>query len=75
MKNTASARTRPTAVDSRPQGPAEQLSLLQTASTPARFLLSKETRERGLRHVAEIRQLLAAKADQTHQAPRHDRAA
>ena len=42
--------------------PVEQLTLLPMASTPARFLLSKETRERGLRHVAEIRQMLAARA-------------
>lgn len=75
MKNTASARTRPIAVDTRPPGSVEQLSLLAAASTPARFRLSKETRERGLRHVAEIRQMLAATADQAHQAPHHDRAA
>ena len=43
--------------------PVEQLTLLPAASTPARFLLSKETRERGLRHVAEIRQMLAARTN------------
>ena len=58
--------------------PVEQLTLIPVTSTPARFLLSKETRERGLRHVAEIRQMLAARtsndfsADVTHQ---RDRAA
>ena len=39
--------------------PVEQLTLLPMASPAARFLLSKDTRERGLRHVAEIRQMLA----------------
>lgn len=54
----------------------EQLTLLPATSTPARFRLSKETRERGLRHVAEIRQMLAARADGTTVAlPRHDQAA
>jgi hypothetical protein len=44
----------------------EQLTLLPSAVapvTPARFRLSKDTRERGMRHVAEIRQMLAARAD------------
>jgi hypothetical protein len=39
----------------------EQLTLLPTTSTPARFRLSNDTRERGLRHIAEIRQMLAAR--------------
>lgn len=66
----------PTAVTS-----VEQLTLLPTTSTPTRFLLSKDTRERGLRHVAEIRQMLAARSagsatDLTPRlAPHHDRAA
>lgn len=34
-------------------------SLAPAAHTNARFVLSKETRERGIRHVAEIRQMLA----------------
>jgi len=38
---------------------SEQLTLLPTSTTNPRFVLSKSTRERGLRHVAEIRQLLA----------------
>lgn len=64
----------------RPQLPStEQLTLLPssaTAATPARFLLSKDTRERGLRHVAEIRQMLAARSDGADVAPpRHDEAA
>lgn len=46
--------------------PAEQLSLLPNPATPARFRLSKDTRERGLRHVAEIRRMLADRADAQH---------
>ena len=54
----------------------EQLTLLPATSTPARFRLSKDTRERGLRHVAEIRQMLAARSDGiTVALPRHDQAA
>ena len=44
----------------------EQLTLLPSTvapATPARFRLSKDTRERGMRHVAEIRQMLAARSD------------
>ncbi len=41
----------------------EQLTLLPTPSAPARFRLSKDTRERGLRHVAEIRQMLSERAN------------
>ncbi len=41
----------------------EQLSLLSTPTTPARFRLSRDTRERGLRHVAEIRALLAERRE------------
>ncbi len=58
---------------------AEQLTLLPSAVapiTPARFRLSKDTRERGMRHVAEIRQMLAARADGAAFAlPRRDQAA
>ena len=55
---------------------SEQLTLLPATSTPARFRLSKDTRERGLRHVAEIRQMLAARSDSaTVTLPRHDQAA
>jgi len=61
----------------RPQHPStEQLTLLPTTSPPARFRLSPDTRERGLRHVAEIRQMLAARADgATFALPRRDQAA
>ncbi len=38
---------------------AEQLTLLPTSNAHARFRLSRATRERGLRHVAEIRRQLA----------------
>jgi len=44
---------------------AEQLTLLPNDSVTARFRLSRETRERGLRHVAEIRRMLAERADAT----------
>jgi hypothetical protein len=61
---------------------AEQLSLLPNDSVTARFRLSRDTRERGLRHVAEIRRMLAERADATSIAAvgsaldnRHDRAA
>ena len=57
----------------------EQLTLLPSTvapATPARFRLSNDTRERGMRHVAEIRQMLAARAESTAAvAPRHDQAA
>jgi hypothetical protein len=42
---------------------AQQLTLLPTSTTNPRFVLSKSTRERGLRHVAEIRELLAERHD------------
>jgi hypothetical protein len=42
---------------------AEQLSLLPNDAVTARFRLSRDTRERGLRHVAEIRRMLAERAD------------
>lgn len=60
---------------------AEQLTLLPTSPVKARFVLSKSTRERGLRHVAEIRQQLADRnavlaETLVRQLPaRHDRAA
>jgi RecA/RadA recombinase len=44
---------------------AEQLSLLPNDTVTARFRLSRDTRERGLRHVAEIRQMLSERADLT----------
>ena len=48
-----------------PLDAAEQLTLLPNDSVTARFRLSRETRERGLRHVAEIRRMLAERADAT----------
>lgn len=59
----------------------EQLTLLPNDSVTARFRLSRETRERGLRHVAEIRRMLAERSDATAVASvgslqtLHDRAA
>ncbi len=77
ITNTSSLRRamaeQPTAV--------EQLTLLPNDSVTARFRLTRETRERGLRHVAEIRRMLAERSDATVIAPvgslhpRHDRAA
>jgi len=70
------ARSHPRSTADAPS--AEQLTLLPTTSTPARFLLSKDTRERGLRHVAEIRQMLATGARgeaSADLATLHDRAA
>jgi hypothetical protein len=60
MNTTARTQLRSTTRSS-----AEQLTLLPTSTTPARFRLSKQTRELGLRHVAEIRQMLAARAEPT----------
>ncbi len=59
----------------------EQLTLLPASTTNPRFVLSKSTRERGLRHVAEIREQLATRdaagSDDTvrHLPARHDQAA
>jgi len=77
----ATSTPRPAAVAA--AGP-EQLTLLSTPSTPARFRLSSDTRARGLRHVAEIRAMLAERREAAEQATdstvrtlpqRHDRAA
>lgn len=59
---------------------AEQLTLLPSLASSAvspRFRLSRDTRERGLRHVAEIRRMLADRRSvDVHTLPvRHDRAA
>jgi hypothetical protein len=54
----------------------EQLTLLPNDSVTARFRLSRETRERGLRHVAEIRRMLAERSAAFDASPsRSDRAA
>jgi hypothetical protein len=58
MNTTARTNLRSTTRSS-----AEQLTLLPTSSTPARFRLSRQTRELGLRHIAEIRQMLASSAE------------
>lgn len=64
----------------RTEASPQQLTLLPSSTVGARFLLSRETRERGLRHVAEIRQMLAERqaarsADVVTLRPRTDRAA
>ena len=38
----------------------EQLSLLRPSELPMQFRLDQRTRQRGLAHVAELRQLLAS---------------
>ena len=59
----------------------EQLSLLPTSDVPVRFQLSRSTRERGMRHVAEIREQIArqradARPSTGHRLqPRHPEAA
>lgn len=63
MSTSARASLRSSPMDHADTPAAEQLTLLAATETPARFRLSRETRERGLRHVAEIRQMLAARAD------------
>ena len=77
MNTTALTSLRSTTPDAAETSGIEQLTLLPNSSTPARFLLSKDTRERGLRHVAEIRQMLAARAPGVidGSTPRHDQAA
>lgn len=75
MTSTAASTTVSDAVGT------EQLTLLPSLASPSvspRFRLSKDTRERGLRHVAEIRRMLAERqsADATGANDlRHDRAA
>jgi len=65
--------------DSHTPGGAEQLTLLPSPAVNPRFQLSKDTRERGLRHVAEIRHALAERrlqaAGVSAMAPAADRAA
>jgi hypothetical protein len=75
-----STRTAPRSItlDAGDSASIEQLTLLPTPSTPARFRLSAETRERGMRHVAEIREMLASRNDRAgvnDTTPRRDQAA
>jgi hypothetical protein len=54
----------------------EQLTLLPNDSVTPRFRLSRDTRERGLRHVAEIRRMLAERSAAFDTSPsQSDRAA
>jgi hypothetical protein len=39
----------------------QQLTLLPSSDAPLRFRIDAETRRRGIRHIAEIRQQLAAR--------------
>ncbi len=62
--NTSASTTPRSSTGFGPHSPdVEQLTLLPQPQTPTRFLLSKDTRERGLRHVAEIRKMLASRAE------------
>jgi hypothetical protein len=71
---TKTSTTTPTTALTRPN--AEQLTLLPNDSVTPRFRLSRDTRERGLRHVAEIRRMLAERSGALEPAStRHDRAA
>lgn len=47
---------------STPSAAPVQLRLLPEPQVKTRFQLSKSTRERGLRHIAEIRQQLSGRA-------------
>lgn len=51
----------------------QQLSLLPPADVPVQFRIDEATRQRGMRHIAEIRALLAARqaarAGAAHAAP------
>jgi hypothetical protein len=69
MDTTARISLRSTPIDDADAPAAEQLTLLSAPPTPARFRLSKDTRERGLRHVAEIRAMLAARSDEALAGP------
>lgn len=62
MNNATTSR--PSAEPGRDDSSAasEQLTLLPSHLVSPRFQLSKDTRERGLRHVAEIRQMLAQRS-------------
>lgn len=77
MNTSARSALHSTTLDAGDTAVIEQLTLLPGTSTPTRFRLSKETRERGLRHVAEIREMLAARAAGAADGDtsRHDRAA
>ena len=55
---TSTTDTGATPVSSGP----EQLTLLAESGVSARFQLSQDIRARGMRHIAEIRRMLAASA-------------
>ena len=42
----------------------QQLSLLPPVAVPVQFRIDEDTRRRGMRHIAEIRALLAERHDQ-----------
>lgn len=59
MTNATTDPTDRTRTTRRAGDTGEQLTLLPSSPVHARFRLSRATRERGLRHVAEIRRQLA----------------
>jgi hypothetical protein len=59
MTSTAASTSPRTTARTAARTSAEQLTLLPSPAVNPRFQLSRDTRERGLRHVAEIRRLLA----------------
>lgn len=59
MKNAATQHHTVGRVHGRATSSSEQLTLLPSTEIRPRFRLSHDTRERGLRHIAEIREMLA----------------
>ena len=71
MKSMKNAVASPPRIDAPARDENEQLTLLPRHEVAARFRLPEETRRRGLRHVAEIRQMLAERQDDTARAKLH----
>ena len=59
MKNAVIHQPTAGRVHGRSTSSSEQLTLLPASEIHPRFRLSHDTRERGLRHIAEIREMLA----------------
>jgi hypothetical protein len=59
MNNAATPRPTADRVHGRRTSSSEQLTLIPVAEIHPRFRLSHDTRERGMRHIAEIRERLA----------------
>ncbi len=63
MSNATTSRLAERPANGRAGSSTEQLTLLPSSEVSTRFLINKETHERGLRHIAEIRQILAGRTD------------